>query len=183
MPGHGSLLCADRSRRGGPRRDRARGFDSRDPSRQRAADGLGMILLQVVQSSSEMHHAAMLERGGKFAGEGRRDDCPGLAGEKQFWKWRGPERGVGGLEHGVNVRRLARDRELARQNKNGLSTLRRREWRAVGVKLVVGEPAHDRTRKALDEGVRLEHQLLADARRAEFLERLARNIGLMEVLP
>src|SRR3954466_1916569 len=159
-----------RSRRSRQRRYRSGGFDARDPPRQRATDGIRMILLQVVQSGSERHHAAMLQRRSELACESRRDDGPGVAGEQQFWIWRGLERGVRGFEHDVNVMGLTRDRELARQRKNRLSAVRGGEWRTVGGHFIVTEFVHDRDRKALDEGVGLEHQLLADIRRAEFPE-------------
>jgi hypothetical protein len=67
-------------------------FNAGDPPRNRTADGLGVIFLQIVPSASERHHRDMPQLCSEISRIGRRDQHAGITHEQQFRLGRGRKR-------------------------------------------------------------------------------------------
>src|SRR5437762_1085439 len=87
-------------------------FDSGDPGRGAFADRLGMVLLQIMGARAELHQFAIVQAGSKTLGKAGRNEGTGISGEKQLWILGRCQRCMRLLEDGIDVRRLARDRQF-----------------------------------------------------------------------
>src|SRR6266436_7405398 len=87
-----------------------RPLDRSDPGGDGAADGLRMILLEIVQASAEVDDLAIVQGCGETLGKRRRYKGARVSGEEELGIARGRERRMRGFKRCVHIGRFARDR-------------------------------------------------------------------------
>lgn len=83
------------------------------------SDHVWMILLEVVQAGTKLHHPAVFETLRKVLCKGRRDQSAWIANKKQLWIRRLRQRLVGFLDSRIHIGRLPLDRQLIREAPGG----------------------------------------------------------------
>src|SRR6185436_10160361 len=133
---------------------------------------------------AELHHFAILQAGSKTLGKAGRDEGAGIPSEKQLWIMGRCQRRMRLLEDGIDVRRLARDRQFVRQPPGRATRFRRGKRCAVDGHLLLAQLSQDGARQyPFNEGIAVKDHLFAFARRPELAKCLARGRHLVEVIP
>src|SRR5215831_3754216 len=146
-------------------------LESNQPFFDRGADGLGMILLQVVNAGAKLHKLAILEPLRKLLSESRRYQRARIACEKELRVGRLRQGTMCPLQGRIHVHRLSSDRQFIRETPSRQPRLGGRKGRPVNRRFHVRQFSYGcRGKDTLHKRIALKNHLFADTRRSEFLE-------------